>query len=102
MFPSVFVPLILSMFLVGHFTGYFRLLILVALYWMEAPWLPKVLNMFADIPQYCPVIKHLTVDVLIGQVLKGLSYNKGLPVMLETMGRLVCSRGCTKQCHSCP
>ena len=29
-------------------------------------------------------------------------FNKGLPAMLERMGRLVCSRGCTKQCHICP
>ena len=28
-------------------------------------------------------------------------YNKSLPVVLERMGRLVCLRGCTKQCHFC-
>ena len=25
--------------------------------WMEAPWLPTVLNMLADVPQQCPIIK---------------------------------------------
>ena len=29
-------------------------------------------------------------------------YNKGLLTELERMGRLVCLRGCTKQCHFCP
>ena len=29
-------------------------------------------------------------------------YIKGLPAVLEGMGRLVCSTGCTKQCHICP
>ena len=28
-------------------------------------------------------------------------YIKGLPAVLEGMGRLVCSTGCTKQCHLC-
>ena len=29
-------------------------------------------------------------------------YVKGLPAVLEGMGRLVCSTGFTKQCHLCP
>ena len=29
-------------------------------------------------------------------------YDEGLPIMLEGIGRLVCSRGCTKPCHICP
>ena len=29
-------------------------------------------------------------------------YVKGLPAVLEGMGRLVCLTGCTKQCHLCP
>ena len=29
-------------------------------------------------------------------------YIKGLPAVLEGMGRLVCLTGCTKQCHLCP
>ena len=33
-----------------------------------------VLNMLADIPQQCPIIKDLIVDVSAGQVLKGLPY----------------------------
>ena len=48
--------------------------ILVAPCWMEAPWLPTVLNMLADIPQQYPIIKDLIVDVSVGQVLKGLQY----------------------------
>ena len=42
--------------------------------WMEAPWLPTVFNMLADIPQWCPIIKDLIIDVLVGHVLKGLPY----------------------------
>ena len=48
-------------------------LILVSLYWMEAPWLPTVLDMLADISQWCPIIKDLVMDVSVGHVLKGLS-----------------------------
>ena len=29
-------------------------------------------------------------------------YNKSLSAVLEGMGRLVCSGGCTRQCHFCP
>ena len=86
---------------------------------MEAPWLPTVLNMLADVPQHCPNIKDLIMNVLVGQLFNGLPYlhftqcvvetgvlflslsdigggnlciyNKGLPAMLEGMGRLVCS-----------
>ena len=41
---------------------------------MEAPWLPTVLNMLADVPQWCPIIKDLVMDVFVGQALKGLQY----------------------------
>ena len=41
---------------------------------MEAPWLPKVLKILADIPQQCPIIKDLLVGVSVGQALKGLLY----------------------------
>ena len=41
---------------------------------MEAPWLPTVLNMLADVPWWCPIVKDLVVDVSVGQVLKGLQY----------------------------
>ena len=41
---------------------------------MEAPWLPTALNMLADVPLWCPIVKYLIIDVLVGQVLKGLQY----------------------------
>ena len=44
--PPVLVPLVLSNFLAEHVNSQLRHLILVASYWMEAPWLPTVLNMF--------------------------------------------------------
>ena len=31
-----------------------------------------VLNMLADVPWQCPIVKDLVMDVLVGQVLKGL------------------------------
>ena len=74
-FPSpALVPLVLSRFLAEHVTGQFRLLILVAPCWMEAHGLPRVLNMLADIPWCCPIVKDLIMDVSLGQVLKGLTY----------------------------
>ena len=74
-FPSLaLIPLVLSKFLAGHVNGQLRHLILVAPCWMEAPWLPTVLNMLADVPWQCPIIKDLTMDVLVGQTLKGLQY----------------------------
>ena len=48
--PHALVPLVLSKFLVEHVNGQLRHLILVVPCWMEAPWLPTVLNMLADIP----------------------------------------------------
>ena len=41
---------------------------------MEAPWLPTVLNMLEDVPQHCPIIKDLIMDVLVAHVLKGQPY----------------------------
>ena len=41
---------------------------------MEALWLPTILNMLADVPQQCPIIKDLVMDVSVGQILKGLQY----------------------------
>ena len=61
--PPALIFLVLSMFLVEHVTGQFRLLILVAPCSVDAPWLPKVLNMCEDIPWQCPVIKYLIIDV---------------------------------------
>ena len=72
--PLALVPLVLSKFLAEHANSQLRHLILVAPCWMEAPWLPTVLNMLADIPQWCPIIKNLIMDVLLGQALKGLQY----------------------------
>ena len=72
--PLALVPLVLSRFLAEHVKGQPRCLILVAPYWMEAPWLPTVLNMLADVPQQCPIVKDLIMDVLVCQGLKGLQY----------------------------
>ena len=72
--PPALVPLVLSMFLVEHVRGQLRHLILVASCWVETPWLPAVLNMLADIPLQCPIIKDLVVAVSAGQVFKGLPY----------------------------
>ena len=58
--PPALVPLVLSKFLEEHVKGQLRWLILVAPCWMEAPWLPTVLNMLADIPQQRPIIKDLS------------------------------------------
>ena len=33
-----------------------------------------VLNMLADVPWQCPIVKDLIMDVLVGQALKGLQY----------------------------
>ena len=42
--------------------------------WMEAPWLPKIVNMLKDIPGGCPVVKDLIVVVSVGKFLKGVPY----------------------------
>ena len=70
--PLALVPHVLSKFLGEHVNVQLRWLILVAPCWVEASWLPTVLNMLADVPQQCPIIKDLIIDVLVGQVLKGL------------------------------
>ena len=60
MFPSLaLVPLVLSKFLAEHVNGQLRHLLLAAPCWREAPWLPTVLNMLADVPWCCPIIKDL-------------------------------------------
>ena len=67
MFPSpALVPLALSKFLAEHVNSQLRHLILVV------P--PTVLNMLADVPQWCPIIKDHVMDVLVSQVLKDLQY----------------------------
>ena len=72
--PLALVPLVLSKFLAEHVNGQLRHLLLVASCWMEAPWLPTILNMLTDVPWWCPLVKDLIMDVLVGQVLKGLQY----------------------------
>ena len=72
--PPALVPLIRYKFQAEHVKGQLRWLILVAPCWIEAPWLPSVLNILADVPWQCPIIKDLIVDVLVGQALRGLPY----------------------------
>ena len=72
--PPALVLMVLSKFLIEHVKGQLRQLIKVAPCWMEAPWLPTVLTMLADIPWQCPIIKDLVMDVPVGQVLKDLPY----------------------------
>ena len=70
--PPALGPLVLTRFLAEHVKGQLRPLILVVPCWMVASWLPRVLNMLADIPQHCPIIKDLIVHVSVGHMLKGL------------------------------
>ena len=70
MFPPL--ALVLSKFLAEHVNGQLRHLILVAPCWVEAPWLPTVLNMLTDVHWQCPIVKDLIMYVLVGQALKGL------------------------------
>ena len=72
--PLALVLLVLSKYLAEHVNAELRYLILMVPCWVEAPWLPTVLNMLADVPQWCPLVKDLVTDVLVGQVLKGLPY----------------------------
>ena len=72
--PLAVVSLVLSKFLAEHVNGQLRHLILVAPCWMEAPWLPTVLNMLVDVPPQCPIVKDLIMDDSVGQLLKGLCY----------------------------
>ena len=68
--PPALVSLVMCKLLAEHVIDPFRLLILVAPCWMEAPWLPTILNMLEDIPQHCPIVKYLIVDVSVGEVLR--------------------------------
>ena len=71
-FLQALVPPVLSKFLAECVTGQFRLLILVVPCRMEAPQLPIVLDILADIPHQCPIIKDLIIDVSAGCICKGL------------------------------
>ena len=118
--------LVLCKFLTEHVTGQFRLLILVAPWWIEASWLLTVLIVLLD-TLCCPIVKNIFMDVLEDQVFKGLpllhlilaaqrclvcrhrfssSVCQAVAgahwAMLEGMDQLICSRGCTKQCLFCP
>ena len=86
--PPALVPLVLSKFLAEHVKSQLRHLVLVAPCWMEAPLLPTFLIMLADVPPPCSMIKDLTMDVLVGNVLKGLVY------LHLTLG---CSEMCVSQ-----
>ena len=57
--PPALVPAILSKFLAEHVTSQFILLILMAPCCMEAPWLPMVFRMLADVPYQHPIIQTL-------------------------------------------
>ena len=72
--PPTLIPLVLSKFLAEHIKDQLWILILVVPCWTEDAWLPTILNMLADIPWCCPIIKVLIVDVSVGHVLKGLPY----------------------------
>ena len=127
-FPSTLVPLVLSKFLAGQIeeavhTSHSSCTLLDGVFFTF-----HCSQHVEDVPHWCPIIKGLVRDVLVGQMLKGLPslqltlwllremcyavmvslppsirwwqgqvkiYNKGLPAMLEGMGKLVCSRGCT-------
>ena len=58
------VPLVLSKFLAECVKGQFGLIIVTPC-WMEAPWLPTVLNMFADVPHWHLITKDLTADIMV-------------------------------------
>ena len=49
-----------------------KILILVAPCWMEVFWLPTVLNMLQDTLNLCPIIKNLSMEASVEQVLKDL------------------------------
>ena len=70
--PSILVSLVLFKVLAEHFTGQFRLPILMAPCQMETSWLATILNLLEGIPHQCPIIKDLVMDVSMDQVLKGL------------------------------
>ena len=72
--PLALVPLVLSKFLVEHVNSQLRHLVLVVPFWMEAHLLPTVLNMLTDVPQWCPIMKDLIMEISVGQALKGLQY----------------------------
>ena len=129
--PPALILLAVSKFLVEHVTSKFRLTILVVPCWREAPWLLTVFNMFEDVPHQCPIIKGSHYRCFCRSGAQGpviAAFNpldmcctdkvslpesfrwqqgklkhlqQSLPVVLERMGWLVCSRRCTRHCHFC-
>ena len=70
--PPALVSLVLSTFLTERVTGQFILLIFVVPGCKEASWLLTVLNMLADIPCQCPIIKDLIMDFMLSHMIKDL------------------------------
>ena len=62
----------IHIFLVEYVKHQFRLCTLVVPCWMEASWLPTVLNMLEDIPHQFSIVTDLIVDVSVSQILKDL------------------------------
>ena len=69
--PHLLVPLVLSRCLTEHITGQYRLITLIAPFWMEASWLSTVLNLLDDIPHHCLIIKYFVRDVLHSSGVQG-------------------------------
>ena len=69
---SGLVPLVLSIFLVEHVIGWFRLLILIIPCYMKALWLPTVLNLLKDIHHWFLMVKYLFRNISVDQVPRGL------------------------------
>ena len=95
--PPALVPLVLVKFLAEHVTGWFRHLILVAHHWMEATWLPIVLNLLLGITHCCPVVQNLVMDVSLDQVLKGLP---SLQLILAAQRCVLCRKGFSSFCRA--
>ena len=72
-FSGILFPIILFKSLAEHIRNQYRLQILVLPCLMENAWIPTVLNLLEDILPWCPIVKYLIKEVLIHQMLKGLS-----------------------------
>ena len=53
--------------------------------------LSTALNMLADIPCHCPIVKYLIMDVSVGQVLRGFSMSAFNPLAAQRY--VVCKKG---------
>ena len=93
-FVSHVVHLVLSRFLADHNTGLFRLVIFIVPCYMQAPWLFPVLNLYSRHSFWCPVIRDHVRDVLINQLLRGVSslhLTLWLLGVLHRQGFLLCN-----------